>query len=109
MKACGAYTDQQRRDSRVAQAWYQIVVQAIYDEFDRKQNEHLSRHHAVTDNFAINTIYGLVTSIKHKNIPDLKPSTNYDHIVALKTSCDAYVDMTINSCTADIAKILAEL
>jgi hypothetical protein len=75
---------------------HHALAQQIYDEFDQKQNEHLTKHHAVTDNFATDAIYGLATSFNYKNIPDLKPSTEYNQLVALRTSCDVYADMVMN-------------
>lgn len=62
-----------------------------------------SGHQDVADNFAIDTIYVLATSFKNKNIPDLKPSTSNDQKVVLKTSCDLYSVMIMNSGTADQA------
>ena len=47
----------------VADRLHHALAQQIYDEFDQKQNEHLTKHHAVTDNFAADTIYGLATSL----------------------------------------------
>ncbi len=67
----------------------------------QKQSQHLTRRHAVTDNFATDAIYGLATSFNYKNIPDLKPSTEYSQLVALKTSCDVYADMVMNAATID--------
>ena len=83
-------------DPKVAQAKHHYIAQQIYDEFDQKQSEHLNKHHAVADNFVIDAIYGLATSFNYKNIPDLKPSTEYNQLVALRTSCDVYADMVMN-------------
>ena len=95
-------------DPKVAQTLHLGIAQQIYDEFDQKQNKHLTKHHAVTDNFAADTIYGLATSFKYKNIPDLKPSTEYSQLVALKNSCDVYADMIINGGTIDEANVMAD-
>jgi integrase len=95
-------------DPKVAQTLHLGIAQQIYDEFDQKQNEHLTKHHAVTDNFAVDAIYGLATSFKYKNIPDLKPSTEYSQLVALKNSCDVYADMIINGGTIDEANVMAD-
>ena len=83
-------------DPKMALAKHHYIAQKIYDEFDQKQSEHLNKHHAVADNFVIDAIYGLATSFNYKNIPDLKPSTEYNQLVALKTSCDVYADMVMN-------------
>ena len=95
-------------DKNVADRLHHALAQQIYDEFDQKQNEHLTKHHAVTDNFAADTIYGLATSFKYKNIPDLKPSTEYSQLVALKNSCDVYADIIINGGAIDEAKVMAD-
>ena len=50
-------------DPKVAQAKHHYIAQQIYDEFDQKQSEHLNKHHAVADNFVIDAIYGLATSL----------------------------------------------
>ena len=96
-------------DPKVAQARHHSIAQQIYDEFDAKQSQHLSMHHAVTDSFATDTIYGLATSFNHKNIPDLKPSTNYSQLYALKTSCDVYAEIVLNTVTDDDFEIMIAL
>ena len=96
-------------DPKVAQARHYSIAQQIYDEFDAKQSQHLSMHHAVTDGFATDTIYGLATSFNHKNIPDLKPSTNYSQLYALKTSCDVYAEIVLNTVTDDDFEIMIAL
>ena len=96
-------------DKSVADRLHHALAQQIYDEFDQKQSEHLNKHHAVTDNFATDAIYGLATSFNYKNIPDLNPSTEYNQLVALKTSCDVYADMVMNSATIDETKVMADL
>lgn len=70
----------QTTDKSIAQSKLHDFTHQIFSGFDQKQEEHLSRHHAVTDNFAIDSIYGLANLFKHKNIPDIKPFTNYDQI-----------------------------
>jgi integrase len=96
-------------DPRVAQAKHHDIAQKIYDEFDAKQNEHLTKHHAVADNFAADAIYGLATSFNYKNIPDLKPSTEYSQLFGLKNSCDVYADMIMNGATTDEPKVMAAI
>ena len=96
-------------DKGAAARLHRTLAQQIYDEFDQKQSEHLNKHHAVTDNFATDAIYGLATSFNYKNIPDLNPSTEYNQLVALKTSCDVYADMVMNSATIDETKVMADL
>ena len=95
-------------DEGAAQRLHHGLAQQIYDEFDQKQNEHLIKHHAVADNFAVDAIYGLATSFSYKNIPDLKPSTEYSQLVALKNSCDVYADMIMNGATIDETKVVAD-
>jgi integrase len=96
-------------DLKTAQAKHLLVAQQIYHELDAKQNEHLIKHHAVADNFATYAIGKLATSFNYHNIPDLKPSTEYDQLVALKNACDVYADMIINNATIDEAKVVVEL
>lgn len=96
-------------DPRVAQARHHGIAQKIYDEFDAKQSEHLSKHHAVANNFATDAIYGLATSFNYKNIPDLKPSTEYNHLLALKVSCDFYANIVMNERTIDDIKAMADI
>mgnify|MGYP001252945399 CR=1 FL=1 len=79
-------------DFTLAQARRHDIAQEIYDEFDAKQNEHQTKHHVATDNFAAKTIIGLVTEFNYKNIPDLKSSTDYEKLVNLKNSCDVYAE-----------------
>jgi integrase len=96
-------------DLKVAQAKHHHIAQQIYDEFDQKQRNHLNKHHNAADNFAADAIYGLATSFNYKNIPDLKPSTDYGQLVDLKTSCDVYADMVMNSATVDETEVMADL
>jgi integrase len=96
-------------DPKVAQARHHDIAQQIYDEFDAKQNEHLTRHHVVADNFATDTIFGLATAFSYKNVPELKSSTNYDQLVALKASCDVYAEMVINAATIDEVEVIGDL
>ena len=99
----------QTTDKSIAQAKLHELTHQIYSEFDTKQNEHLTRHHDVTDTFATDTIYGLATSFNHKNIPDLKPSTSYSQLYALKTSCDVYAEIVLNTVTDDDFEIMIAL
>ena len=96
-------------DPKVAQTLHLGIAQQIYDEFDSKQSEHLIKHHVAADNFAADAIYGLATSFKYKNIPDLKPSTEYSQLAALKTACDVYADMIMNGRAIDEAKVMADI
>ena len=95
-------------DPKVAQTLHLGIAQQIYDEFDAKQNEHLTKNHAVTDNFATDAIHGLAASFNYGKIPALKPSTEYNQLVALKTSCDVYADMIMNGGTIDEANVMAD-
>jgi hypothetical protein len=79
-------------DKSIAQSKMHELTHQIYSEFDRKQEEHLTRHHAVSDDFAVDAIYGLASSFNYKDIPTLRASTEYNRLVALKTSCDVYAD-----------------
>ena len=95
-------------DKGAADRLHHTLAQQIYDEFDQKQKEHLVKHHVVADNFAADAIHGLATSFNYANTPDLKTSTSYGQLVALKTACDVYADMIINSSKPDI-QVLVDL
>ena len=95
-------------DKSVADRLHHALAQQIYDEFDAKQNEHLTKHHAVADTFATDAIHGLAASFNYGKIPALKPSTEYNQLVALKTSCDVYADMIMNGGTIDEANVMAD-
>ena len=99
----------QTTDKSIAQAKLHELTHQIYSEFDQKQEDHLTRHHDVTDTFATDTIYGLATFFNHKNIPDLKPSTSYSQLYALKTSCDVYAEIVLNTVTDDDLEIMIAL
>jgi hypothetical protein len=99
----------QTTDKSIAQSKLHDLTHQIYKEFDQKREEHLTKHHAVADKFATDAIYGLATSFNYKNITDLKPSAEYNQLVALKTSCDVYADMVMNSATIDEIKAMVEL
>ena len=99
----------QTTDKSIAQAKLHELTHQIYSEFDQKQEDHLTRHNDVTDTFATDTIYGLATSFNHKNIPDLKPSTSYSQLYALKTSCDVYAEIVLNTVTDDDLEIMIAL
>ncbi len=59
--------------------------------------------------FALATIYGLATEFKHKDIPDLKPSTNYQQLLNFKNYCDVYSDQVMNAGTKEELNTLATL
>ena len=59
-------------DEGAAQRLHHGLAQQIYDEFDQKQNEHLTKHHDIADNFAADTIYGLTKSFKYNRIKFLE-------------------------------------
>jgi integrase len=96
-------------DKSLAQAKMHELTHQIYSEFDKKQDDHLTRHHVVTDNFASDTIIGLATSFNYKNLPKLKPSTNYDQLFTLKTACDVYAEMIANCATINEIKVMADV
>ena len=84
-------------DLNIAQLMQHDLAQQIYDEFDTRQNKYSSKAEISTDNFAIDCIYGLATALNHKDIPDLKPSTDYKVLVDFKRDCDVYARMVMNS------------
>ena len=73
----------QTTDKSIAQSKLHDLTHQIYSEFDQKQEDHQTRHHAVVDNFATDAIIGLAASFNNKNIPTLRGSTDYNQLVAL--------------------------
>ena len=67
------------------------------------------KHNTTTDTFAFDSIYGLATVFKHKGIPNLKPSTNYQKLLNFKNACDVYSEMVLNAATKEQAHELATL
>ena len=90
-------TDDERLANRKAHA----VAQEIYDLFDQRQLDEKSKHVSVTDAFATDAIIGLATVFHQRNIPDLRPTTDYQILFLLKQSCDIYADQVINAATED--------
>ena len=84
-------------DRHLAEKLHHGIAQQIYDEFDAKLKESSTKLEAVADSFALDVIEELAIAFNHKRIPDLKPSTNYDELVAFKNSCDVYAEMPFNA------------
>ena len=84
-------------DLRQAQLKHHDLAQQIYDEFDAALSKDAGRHEERTDRFAVDAICGLATAFKHRDIPDLKPSTDYNVLVDFKKTCDVYASMVYNS------------
>jgi len=84
-------------DLNIAQLRQHELAQQIYDEFDARQNNYSSKEEMATDKFAIDCIIGLATVFKHKDIPDLKPSTDYEVLKEFKRDCDVYAKQVFNS------------
>ena len=84
-------------DLNIAQLRQHELAQQIYDEFDARQNNYSSKEEMATDKFAIDCIIGLATAFKHKDIPDLKPSTDYEVLKEFKRDCDVYAKQVFNS------------
>ena len=96
-------------DYATAQRLHHGLAQEIYDEFNARQDDYQTRHYAVADNFAMETIYGLAKSFNHKNIPSLDPTTEYGQLQALKTSCDVYSEMVLNGGSVDELVAVSDL
>jgi len=84
-------------DLNIAQLRQHELAQQIYDEFDARQNNYSYKEEMATDKFAIDCIIGLATAFKHKDIPDLKPSTDYEVLKEFKRDCDVYAKQVFNS------------
>ena len=88
-------------DESFAKRKQHALAQEIYDLFDQRQREEQSKHVSVADAFATDAIIGLATVFHQRNIPDLKPTTDYQLLFSLKQSCDIYADQVINAATDD--------
>ena len=96
-------------DLSIAKRKQHDLAQQIYDKFDAARNEDAARYNTTTDTFALDSIYGLATEFKHKKIPNLKPSTNYQQLVNFKSACDVYSEMVVNAATKEELNKLATL
>ena len=63
----------------------------------------------VTDAFAADAIFSLATVFKHRNIPDLRPSTPYHILSVFKQSCDTYAGIILNQAIPEELSELTEL
>jgi integrase len=88
-------------DESSAKRKQHALAQEIYDLFDQRQREEQSKHVSVADAFATDAIIGLATVFHQRNIPDLKPTTDYHLLSSLKQSCDIYADQVINAASDD--------
>ena len=68
-------------DESLAKRKQHALAQEIYDLFDQRQLGEKTKHFSATDAFAVDAIFSLATVFKHRNIPDLWPSTDY-HILS---------------------------
>ena len=96
-------------DLSIARRKQHDLAQQIYDKFDAARNEDVARYNTTTDTFALDSIYGLATEFKHKKIPNLKPSTNYQQLVNFESACDVYSEMVVNAATKEELNKLATL
>ena len=60
-------------DLKAAQRKQHDLAQQIYDKFDAARDDDVVKHNTTTDTFAFDSIYGLATVFKQKDIPNLKP------------------------------------
>jgi hypothetical protein len=84
-------------DLNIAQLKQHDLAQQIYDGFDSKIKESAVKLEVAGDGFALDVIGQLATAFNHRTIPTLKPSTNYQELVAFKNSCDVYSEMPFNA------------
>ena len=84
-------------DLNIAQLKQHDLAQQIYDGFDSKIKESAVKLEVAGDGFALDVIGQLATAFNHRTIPALKPSTNYQELVAFKNSCDVYSEMPFNA------------
>ena len=96
-------------DESFAKRKQHALAQEIYDLFDQRQREEKVKHFKVTDAFAADAIFSLATVFKHRNIPDLRPSTPYHILSAFKQSCDTYAGIILNQAVPEELSELTEL
>ena len=91
------------KDYRLAKSREHELAQVIYDEFDEKLQKYSQREDEFTDKFAVEAINGLALSFKHRDIPELIPTTDYVSLESFKNCCDIYSELVFN--TIDNAKM----
>ena len=96
-------------DETFAKRKQHALAQEIYDLFDQRQREEKVKHFKVTDAFAADAIFSLATVFKHRNIPDLRSSTDYHILSAFKQSCDTYAGIILNQAIPEELSELTEL
>ena len=96
-------------DESFAKRKQHALAQEIYDLFDQKQLDEKTKHFSATDAFARDAIFSLATIFKHRDIPDLKPSTDYHILSAFKQNCDTYAGIIFNQARPEELSELAEL
>jgi integrase len=96
-------------DESFAKRKQHALAQEIYDLFDQRQREEKVKQFKVTDAFAADAIFSLATVFKHRNIPDLRCSTDYHILSAFKQSCDTYAGIILNQAVPEELSELTEL
>jgi integrase len=96
-------------DEGFAKRKQHALAQDIYDLFDQRQREEKVKHFKVTDAFAVDAVFSLATVFKHRNIPDLRSSTDYHILSAFKQSCDTYASIILNQAVPEALSELTEL
>ncbi|MDA9911729.1 hypothetical protein N9D58_00380 [Planktomarina temperata] len=96
-------------DESFAKRKQHALAQEIYDLFDQRQREEKVKPFKVTDAFAADAIFSLATVFKHRNIPDLRPSTPYHILSVFKQSCDTYAGIILNQAVPEELSELTEL
>jgi len=90
-------------DESFAKRKQHALAQEIYDLFDQKQLDEKTKHFSATD-----AIFSLATIFKHRNIPDLRPSTPYHILSVFKQSCDTYAGIILNQAIPEELSELTE-
>ena len=96
-------------DESLAKRKQHALAQEIYDLFDQRKLEEKVKYFKVTDAFAVDAIFSLATVFKHRNIPDLKPSTDYHILSVFRQSCDTYAGIIFNQAVPEELPELAKL
>lgn len=96
-------------DESVAKRKQHALSQEIYDLLDQRQLKEKVKYFKVTDAFAVDAIFSLATVFKHRNIPDLKPSTDYSILNVFKQNCDTYAGIILNQAVPEELPELAKI
>ena len=96
-------------DANFAKRKQHALAQEIHDLFNQRPLDEKTKHFSVTGTFTADAIFSLSTVLKHRNIPDLRPSTP-DHILSVfKQNFKTYAGIIFNQAVPEELPELAKL